>query len=428
MKKKGRSEKKTSIFGREYIQHYDSKGNKSGTSERKQTLFGTKYTQHYDKEGNRTGRSERKSTFFGSGYTQKYDSEGRKSGTSEKKSTLLGTKYTQHYDEEGNKTDRSEKKQTWFGTKYVQRYGDEKEAQPYRSPERVGSNYGSSYEYSGSSAPAAKPSASYGKVFFILAALLAVLGAYKSGLFDLLQSSPAAGAATRPRIISLAGTHWRGKVGRSPASLEIFPQSSGAYWTARLRYTGVLEDLAVSVNPNGSLRLRGTGFQREAGSGQFALDNLAGELSRNERYLHGSLIDGVGLRGEWAFTKIEGNSQKYSARVEDMLADTSITHWEGKVGSIPGSIDIFPRAADEEWTARGTYAGVIENLTVLVQADGTIVLSGRSYEPQSGSVPFTLSTFYGELSDHGNRMKGLRIDASGQREAWRVSKIARSIN
>jgi hypothetical protein len=152
------------------------------------------------------------------------------------------------------------------------------------------------------------------------------------------------------------------------------------------------------------------------------LDDLSGELSRDGRHLHGSLIDGARLRGQWKFTRIKANSRSYAESVKDLLTDSAISHWEGKIGSAQASLDIFPRPASEEWTARGTYDGVMENLSVLVQDDGTIVLNGRSYEPQSRSVAFPLSTFYGQLSDDGSRMQGLRIDASGRRESWRIVK------
>lgn len=124
-KKRGKSEKKTTFWGKEYVQHYDSKGKKSGRSERKETLFGKKYTQHYDSKGEKRGRSEKKETWTGRKYTQKYDAKGDKRGTSENKTRFFGKKYTQHYDQEGNKTDWSERKETFFGRKFRQRYGEE---------------------------------------------------------------------------------------------------------------------------------------------------------------------------------------------------------------------------------------------------------------------------------------------------------------
>jgi SH3-like domain-containing protein len=142
--KKGRSEKKTTFFGKEYIQHYDSKGNKSGRSEKKPGFFGNSYTQHYNDRGEKRGHSEKKETWLGREYTQKYNSKGDKSGKSEKKETWYGKRYTQHYDSQGNKTDRTERKETWYGKPYVQRYGETSKtsSSTYSSP-GASSSYGS---------------------------------------------------------------------------------------------------------------------------------------------------------------------------------------------------------------------------------------------------------------------------------------------
>lgn len=142
--KKGRSEKKTTFFGKEYIQHYDSKGNKSGRSEKKTGFFGNTYSQHYNARGEKSGHSAKKETFFGREYTQKYNAKGEKSGKSENKETWYGKRYTQHYDSQGNKTDWTERKETWYGKPYVQRYGEASKtsSSTYNSP-RASSSYGS---------------------------------------------------------------------------------------------------------------------------------------------------------------------------------------------------------------------------------------------------------------------------------------------
>ena len=142
--KKGKSEKKTTFFGREYVQHYDSKGNKSGRSEKKTGFFGNTYSQHYNAGGEKRGHSEKKQTWLGRDYTQKYNSKGEKSGKSEKKETWYGKKYTQHYDSQGKKTDWTERKETWYGKPYVQRYGETSQTSSttYNSP-RPGSSSGS---------------------------------------------------------------------------------------------------------------------------------------------------------------------------------------------------------------------------------------------------------------------------------------------
>ncbi|HEY2362126.1 MAG TPA: hypothetical protein VGK36_13480 [Candidatus Angelobacter sp.] len=421
-KKKGRSEKKTTLFGRTYIQHYDSEGNKRGTSERKTTLFGNSYTQHTDRDGNRTGKSERKTTLFGRQYTQKYDSEGNKSGTSEKKTTWLGNKYTQHYDAEGNKTDRSENKQTLFGARYVERYGEETRSASSGTAQSYNSSGTSSTAYGASAAGSTSSHSNSGPVIFLIVGALAAILVYKSGMLTAGHSTTAT-SKTSARIISIAGTRWQGKVGRAPASLEIFQQTTVESWKARLRYTGIAEDLAVRVNADGSLTLAGTGYRREAGVGPFVLDALSGGLSRDGRHLRGSLIDGDGRHGQWSLTKIEGDPA--SAIINVLDVDTAITHWQGTIGKAAASIDIFPRTATGEWTARGIYYGVVEDLELLVQDDGTLVFSGRRYQLQSEAAPFALSTFFGKLSSDGNRIRGLRIDAEGKRESWQVSQTRR---
>jgi hypothetical protein len=426
-KKKGRSEKKTTLFGRTYIQHYDSDGNKRGTSERKKTWFGNSYTQHTDSQGNRTGRSEQKATFLGRQYTQKYDSEGNKSGTSEKKNTLLGNKYTQHYDAEGHKTDRSENKETLFGRKYVQRYGEDTRSaspgstQPYNSSAASSTSYGTSTA-AGSSTAASTPQSGQGVAIVVAVGVLAAILAYNSGV--LTHPTPET-SKTSARIMSIAGTRWRGKVGRAPASLEIFQQATGDSWRARLRYTGIAEDLTVKVNADGNLTLTGTGYKREAGAGPFALDALSGGLSRDGRHLHGSLIDGAGRSGQWSLAKIEGASPIFSASaIMNLLeVDSAITQWKGTIGKSAASIDIFPRSTSGEWLAKGTYYGVVEDLDIQVQDDGSLVLNGRSYQVQSEAASFALSTFYGKLSNDGKRIQGLRIGADGKRESWQISKI-----
>jgi hypothetical protein len=167
--KRGKSEKKTTFWGKEYVQHYDSKGNKRGRSEQKETFFGKKYTQHYDTKGEKRGHSEKKETWTGRQYTQKYNASGEKSGRSEKKTGFFGNKYTQHYDREGQKSDWTERKETFFGKKYNQRYGDEPSSRSSASsgPGNTSKSYGGTYGSSGAtsyarSSYASPPSASAG--------------------------------------------------------------------------------------------------------------------------------------------------------------------------------------------------------------------------------------------------------------------------
>lgn len=160
--KRGRSEKKTTFWGKEYVQHYDSKGNKSGRSEQKETFFGKKYTQHSDTKGEKRGHSEKKETWTGRQYTQKYNASGEKSGRSEKKTGFFGNRYTQHYDREGRKSDWSERKETFFGKRYNQRYGDEPSSRSSAStgPGNPSRSYGGTYGSSSASSYARSSDAS----------------------------------------------------------------------------------------------------------------------------------------------------------------------------------------------------------------------------------------------------------------------------
>lgn len=54
----GWSEKKTDVWGNEYVQHYDDAGKRHGWSELKQGIFGDRYVQHYDNGGNKVAWSD----------------------------------------------------------------------------------------------------------------------------------------------------------------------------------------------------------------------------------------------------------------------------------------------------------------------------------------------------------------------------------
>jgi hypothetical protein len=177
--KRGRSEKKTDWLGNKYIQHYDSKGNKSGKSVPREGFFGNKYTQHYDAKGEKSGRSEKKEGFFGNKYTQKYNSKGEKSGRSEKKEGFFGNKYTQHYDAKGNKTDRSVRKEGFWGNRYVERSSDRPETTSYGNNDSFKGSGGGSSEWSGISGSSYGDSSSasgFGLAFLILVCIIIGIG------------------------------------------------------------------------------------------------------------------------------------------------------------------------------------------------------------------------------------------------------------
>jgi len=226
----------------------------------------------------------------------------------------------------------------------------------------------------------------------------------------------------------LAGTRWRGRVGRAPASLDISRTESG-YWTAKVRYTGIVEDFAMTINDNGAIAMTGKAYRREIGNGAFALDRFSGQVSSDGEQLWGTLIDGKGLGGRWSVTKVENSSQVLKSTTTNLLFPNgaSTSHWEGIIGKSDVSLDILQNSSGR-WVAKAAYHGVIEELTVSVEDDGTVVLNGQSYEAQSADVLFSLSTFYGEVSSDGNHLQGLRIDASGNRDSWRLVRSKPVVN
>lgn len=194
-----------------------------------------------------------------------------------------------------------------------------------------------------------------------------------------------------------------------------------------MSYEGIVEELAVRVNVDGTLVLSGMGYRRESGVGSFALDTFYGQLSPDGRQLQGSLIDGSRKRGQWSVIKIEATEALAAATAKVLSPDaTTVTHWHGTIGNWPASLDIFPRKATGEWNARGTYHGVVEDFLLSVKDDGSVILAGHSYYREAGAGPFSLDTLYGQLSADGQRLQGLRIDANS-RGPWNVAKTGSSV-
>ncbi|HWZ46441.1 MAG TPA: zinc ribbon domain-containing protein [Candidatus Saccharimonadales bacterium] len=226
---------------------------------------------------------------------------------------------------------------------------------------------------------------------------------------------------------AVSGTRWRGNVGRSPAFLDISRPGPAGDCTARISYEGIIEELAIKMNADGSLVLAGTGYHRESGVGTFALDTFYGQLSADGRRLQGSLIDGSRRRGQWNVIKIE-TTESLAVSTTSLLSPnpTMVSHWQGTIGKWPASLDILPRKTSGEWTARGVYRGVVEDFAVTIKDDGSIVLAGTSYYRESGTGPFSLDTLYGQLSADGQRLQGLRIDI-GSRGQWSVTRTGSNV-
>ncbi len=159
-----RSEKKTDIWGNEYVQHYDDDGNETGRSEAKKNIWGDSYTEHRDKDGDVVGESREKSTWLGDKYTEHRDKDDNVSGRSEQKSTWLGDRYSEHRDKDDNVVGESREKSTWLGDKYV-------EYTPSESSRGSDSSYGSVGGYRGGSGGGESPAMVLGCGLIIMCCL-----------------------------------------------------------------------------------------------------------------------------------------------------------------------------------------------------------------------------------------------------------------
>lgn len=128
-----RSEEKTDLFGKKYIQHYDDAGREIGRSEARTGIFGDEFTQHTNERGESVGRTEHETGILGGETDQHYAERGEKLGHSEEKKDIFGAEYEQHYDDRGREAGRSEKKTGLFGDKYIE-HDNEHRPRPFIRP------------------------------------------------------------------------------------------------------------------------------------------------------------------------------------------------------------------------------------------------------------------------------------------------------
>jgi len=224
-------------------------------------------------------------------------------------------------------------------------------------------------------------------------------------------------------LAGFKGTHWRGHVGRAPASLDILPGVSIGGLSATIHYVGVAEDLVVTKNPDSSVELRGIGSRREIGVGSFDLDTFHGHLSPDRTQMQGSLLDGAQRKGNWSLMRFTPTADLAGNTARVLSPSPNLTtRWQGKVGRWPAIMEIMPRRARGRWTAHVKYRNVQENLSVAVKEDGSVVLIGTGYRFLSGRGMFSLDTCYGQLSANGDRLQGLCINAAQSRAEWDVSR------
>ncbi len=113
-----KSEKKTDIWGDEYIQHYDDQGNQTGTSRVESDIWGDTYEQHRDRDGNKSSYSTHETDLWGDQYEQHRDQDGNKSGYSTDETDLWGDHYEQHRDEDGNRTGYTTNETDMWGDRF----------------------------------------------------------------------------------------------------------------------------------------------------------------------------------------------------------------------------------------------------------------------------------------------------------------------
>ena len=115
----GTSKPRIDLFGEEYIQNYDDKGNRIGTTHTRTDLFGETYLEHRDNEGNIVGDSRTYNDMFGNEYLRHRDRSGDFVGTSTSNTDYFGDAFVTHRDSKGNLTGRSTSRTDILGNQYV---------------------------------------------------------------------------------------------------------------------------------------------------------------------------------------------------------------------------------------------------------------------------------------------------------------------
>jgi predicted RNA-binding protein with RPS1 domain len=128
---------------------------------------------------------------------------------------------------------------------------------------------------------------------------------------------------------------WRGKVGNSPATLEIVPQNTPDNWSGRFNYQGVIEEVRVTRKDAGGLVLTGTSFRRINGQrGGFSLDTFNGQLSGEGQCIVGSYVDQARKRGQWSVYKVAAPAGKHA----DSVSEGALAKGGSSI-TIPGTSD-----------------------------------------------------------------------------------------
>ena len=113
--------------------------------------------------------------------------------------------------------------------------------------------------------------------------------------------------ASRSLATSLVG-RWRGRVGNSPATLDITQQGTTQSLVGKFSYQGVIEEVSITIKNDGNvfqLVLAGRSYRRINGTGSFALDTFSGPLSGDGLSISGAYVDSAGHQGRWSVKKVQ---------------------------------------------------------------------------------------------------------------------------
>lgn len=252
-----------------------------------------------------------------------------------------------------------------------------------------------------------------GAVIFI--SLMAASGSAPTPTWQTARIAPA-------QIISLpsGGSQWRGLVGGSPAFLDLIQQTTGG-WAGRMTYQGVVEELGVSINEGGAIVLGGKGYRRVKGKGSFSLDTFYGQLSADAQRIQGSYVDSAGKRGQWSVARTAAVNTRLESKPQELDRSGLVATWQGTVATSAATLDIIQNGTALAGSMR--YLGVVEELDVIANNDGSVTLKGTSFQRISGSGSFQLDTFSGVLTPDRQRMSGTYVDTAGNRGQWNVARV-----
>ena len=168
----------------------------------------------------------------------------------------------------------------------------------------------------------------------------------------------------------LLGRAWVGKIGTEPIQVKFTPKGNGV--AAEVVYTQfgvpkVKEQAAVTISPQGVVRVKGVSHKRLGGIGKFELDDMQLKLTPDGATLKGSSRDaynpkGIAVSVSNVATLAQVDPPLDLPRAEQALVDGK---WEGLVGSKPAKLVVSRKG--------GTLSGkmTVGNATTAVSVQVT---------------------------------------------------------